>query len=360
MGMNYLNKNGVRNQSLRLQTVMLANSGTIKVADPAITNAESNYRLCLSYPGSFFPLAPSQVESLSGGRSRSTLGSSKDDVFCAGVILLELALIGARHVLQPATQQNNYRNSITQGMQVCGERYSSELLMIIGLMLEFSDKERFDWADLVELVDGSRGKMNEQGNRKVVYVAGGDSMARGSFGKPHQPTPTVVVDQSKKILQERTKSPVARHNSHTVDDKLFRHTALHKPKVSLAVVNKPQSNIVSSQQQPPQQRSNQTSSELFFPAKKEEVPDPQSTTIRSNRILASNISRERSLGKSFQNIVADPIRYQQQQANSNKSSIVSNGGLQPLKPVPNIAFTFQQLRQPKPQTASSNFESITE
>lgn len=78
MGMNYLSKNGVRNDCLRLQTIMLASNGTVKIVDPAIIRAETNYQLCLVYPGSFFPLSPAQLEALSGNRSRATFSSSKD------------------------------------------------------------------------------------------------------------------------------------------------------------------------------------------------------------------------------------------------------------------------------------------
>ena len=39
LGMSYMRKNGVRNDSLRMQTVMLDCGGIIKIVDPAITTA---------------------------------------------------------------------------------------------------------------------------------------------------------------------------------------------------------------------------------------------------------------------------------------------------------------------------------
>jgi hypothetical protein len=78
--------------------------------------ADSNYKLCQIYPGSFFPLSPNQASTLSGNRSRQSVGNIKDDVFCGGIVILELALIGTRHTFYPAGQIDKYKTSITQAL----------------------------------------------------------------------------------------------------------------------------------------------------------------------------------------------------------------------------------------------------
>jgi hypothetical protein len=116
VGMAYLQKNGIRNECLRLQTICVSQTGCIKIADPSITSADSNYKLCQIYPGLFFPLSPNQACTLSGSRSRQSVGNIKDDVFCGGIVVLELALIGTQHTFHPAGQIDKYKASITQGM----------------------------------------------------------------------------------------------------------------------------------------------------------------------------------------------------------------------------------------------------
>lgn len=71
------------------------------------------------------------------------------------MVLLELALIGLRHMLQPPSQPEAYSSSIIQGLKFCSDRYSPEFLAALGFMLEFNEKERASWSDLVELLQSS-------------------------------------------------------------------------------------------------------------------------------------------------------------------------------------------------------------
>lgn len=239
---------------------MLSTGGTIRIADPAITCAESNYRMCANSTEQFIPLAPSQIDSLASGRNKPSLTTSKDDVFCAGVVLLELALIGARYNLQFSTQREAYRASILQGIQICGSRYSSEFLAVLGLMLEFDEKERFDWGDLVEFVEGSKQKpQNESEHSKTAtFPAGIDSISsRASFGRTQPNNPTAVpirTEQMRNVAPEQPRNSLNhRGGSLPIDGKLLRYgSTIHQPKPALNIV-KPQSQIVQ-----PQNRLNHT------------------------------------------------------------------------------------------------------
>lgn len=249
--MAHLQRNRISHEAVRSSEIFIENTGLIKVADPYVTGALSNWEAVTSRAKlSHIYLSPElcgQLAHSSGdhGRALDSIDVFKSDVFSLGMVLLETGLLEYQDDCYASNGGWLNWEKLARNYDRFSCLYSEELSRVVSIMLDRDPSTRESWIELENYVRVMEPEEKSQKMKTapsehptphvVPNLVGSSSMLQYTFGSQEFPQKETALP-TKPLHQVYTVQAKA-HSAQPVQQQQVRSINLSPPKTFVRHTN---------------------------------------------------------------------------------------------------------------------------